>query len=84
MVNPTTRHTFTYVPDLARAAVAVAEAGESAWGRAWHCPNAPPQSTIDIAQQVAGICGREKPVKSVVLKVREWDRGRHCMYVFMC
>ncbi|CAK9023688.1 Oxidoreductase HTATIP2 [Durusdinium trenchii] len=38
--NPDLRHAQTYVPDIAKALVAVAQ-DSSAWGRAWHVPNAP-------------------------------------------
>ena len=59
--NPKYKHTFTFVPDLARAVVAVAEAGESAWGRAWHCPNAPAEPMTDVVQKAARACENTKP-----------------------
>ena len=59
--DPKYKHTFTYVPDLARAMIAIAEAGESAWGRAWHCPNAPAEPVVDVVKKAATACGHTKP-----------------------
>lgn len=67
--NPKKKHAYTYVPDLARAVIAVGEAGESAWGRAWHCPNAPAKATDEIVQKAAEICGSTKPPKITVISV---------------
>ena len=38
--DPDQPHSFTYVPDVARALVSVAEA-DDAMGQAWNVPNAP-------------------------------------------
>jgi len=42
-------HTFSYVPDVARALITLAEADDDAMGQAWHVPNA---STITVRQFV--------------------------------
>lgn len=42
-------HTFSYVPDVARALITLAEAEDDAMGQAWHVPNAP---TVTVRQFV--------------------------------
>lgn len=42
-------HTFSYVPDVARALITLAEAEDAAMGQAWHVPNAP---TVTVRQFV--------------------------------
>ncbi|TWD79118.1 nucleoside-diphosphate-sugar epimerase [Kribbella amoyensis] len=49
-------HSWTYVGDVARLLVTVA-ADESAWGRAWHVPTAPPVSVRDLAARAAVLAG---------------------------
>lgn len=46
--DPDQPHAFTYVPDIARALVSVADAGDEALGQAWHVPNAPDQTVRQI------------------------------------
>ncbi len=46
--DPDQPHAFTYVPDVARALVSVADAGDEAWGQAWHVPNAPVQTVRQL------------------------------------
>jgi nucleoside-diphosphate-sugar epimerase len=53
-------HSWTYVGDVARLLVAVA-AEDSAWGRIWHVPTAPPVSVRDLATQAAAIAGVQAP-----------------------
>jgi nucleoside-diphosphate-sugar epimerase len=53
-------HSWTYVGDVARILVAVA-AEDSAWGRIWHVPTAPPVSLRDLAAQAAAIAGVRAP-----------------------
>lgn len=50
-------HTFTYVPDVARALVSAA-ATERAWGRAWHVPSPPPVTPRQAAQDIGAAAGR--------------------------
>jgi nucleoside-diphosphate-sugar epimerase len=45
-------HSWTYVGDVARTLVAVA-AAESAWGRPWHVPTAPPVPVRALATRAA-------------------------------
>lgn len=54
--DPSTRHTVTYVPDLARAMVRLGGDSE-AWGRAWHIPNATAQTTDEMVATASGIAG---------------------------
>ena len=50
--DPDAAHSFSYVPDVARALVTAA-GDERAWGRAWHVPTAPP---VSQRQAVALLC----------------------------
>jgi len=50
--DPGTPHSWTYVPDVASALVAVGET-EDAWGRPWHVPTAPPQSITDMVGELS-------------------------------
>ncbi len=54
--DPDTPHSWTYVPDVARALVRVAT-DERAWGRAWHVPTAPPLSTRAMVTRLATEAG---------------------------
>ncbi|MFG3259785.1 NAD-dependent epimerase/dehydratase family protein [Streptomyces sp. NPDC048172] len=49
-------HSWTHVGDVARTLVAVA-ADESAWGRPWHVPTAPPLSLRALAARAAELAG---------------------------
>eukprot|EP00953_Heterococcus_sp_UTEX-ZZ885_P019213 10744-Heterococcus_DN1.PRE.4 len=49
-----TKHTFTYVPDFAAALVAVG-GDPTAWGQAWHVPNAPAIATADVLRKIAAL-----------------------------
>ncbi|TDU88692.1 nucleoside-diphosphate-sugar epimerase [Kribbella voronezhensis] len=53
-------HSWTYVGDVARTLIAVA-ADESAWGRSWHVPTAPPLSVRELATRAAAIAGLPAP-----------------------
>ncbi|WP_129843001.1 NAD-dependent epimerase/dehydratase family protein [Streptomyces sp. RFCAC02] len=53
-------HSWTYAGDVARTLVAVA-ADETAWGRAWHVPTAPPLSVRDLAVRTAALAGAPAP-----------------------
>ncbi|MFE7746342.1 NAD-dependent epimerase/dehydratase family protein [Nocardia sp. NPDC057455] len=52
--DPDAAHSWTDVGDTARTLVAVA-ADESAWGRAWHTPTAPPMSIRELAGLAATV-----------------------------
>ncbi|UVS79739.1 NAD-dependent epimerase/dehydratase family protein [Actinokineospora sp. UTMC 2448] len=53
-------HSWTYVGDVARTMVAVA-ADETAWGRPWHVPTAPPLSLRALAVRAAELAGAPAP-----------------------
>ena len=52
-------HSWTYLSDIARLAVAVAGTDRAGvdWGRAWHVPTAAPVTMREVAAQVAEIAG---------------------------
>ncbi len=55
--DPDAPHTFTYLPDFARALVR-AGAEPAAWGRAWHVPSPQdrtPREVFDHAARIAGL-----------------------------
>lgn len=49
-------HSWTYVGDVARLLIAVAD-DESAWGRAWHVPSPEPLSVRQVAALAADLAG---------------------------
>ncbi|AJT42799.1 NAD-dependent epimerase/dehydratase family protein [Psychromicrobium lacuslunae] len=55
--NPALKHSWAFLPDIARTLVAVAR-DEDAFGRAWVTPHASHDSRNSIADQVAEISGR--------------------------
>jgi nucleoside-diphosphate-sugar epimerase len=59
--DPDAPHSWTAIQDVARTLVALG-ADERAWGRAWHVPTAPPQSSREMIDRMAGLAGVE-PVK---------------------
>ncbi|MFJ9844155.1 NAD-dependent epimerase/dehydratase family protein [Kitasatospora sp. NPDC101155] len=54
--DPDTPHSWTYLPDVARALVEVA-GEESAWGRAWHVPTTPALSVRSMVDRLAAEAG---------------------------
>ncbi|MEU1308056.1 NAD-dependent epimerase/dehydratase family protein [Streptomyces cinnamoneus] len=54
--DPDAPHSWTYLPDVARALVEVA-GEERAWGRAWHVPTEPALSTRQMADRLAAQSG---------------------------
>ncbi|WJD95876.1 NAD-dependent epimerase/dehydratase family protein [Streptomyces antimycoticus] len=50
--DPDTPHSWSYIPDVA-AALAEVAGEERAWGRAWHVPTAPAQSTREMVDRLA-------------------------------
>jgi nucleoside-diphosphate-sugar epimerase len=50
---PDCPHDFTYVPDFARALVTLLDAGDDAYGQAWHVPNAPARSLRELLTTAA-------------------------------
>lgn len=59
--DPDAPHSWTAIHDVARTLVALG-ADERAWGRAWHVPTAPPQSSRAMVNRMAELAGVE-PVK---------------------
>jgi nucleoside-diphosphate-sugar epimerase len=53
-------HTWTYLPDLARALVAAGET-EAAWGQAWHAPSPQPRTFREVARGFADEAGVAEP-----------------------
>lgn len=49
-------HSWTYVPDVARA-LATAATDDRSWGRAWHVPTSPPLSAREVADRLCGLAG---------------------------
>ena len=58
-------HTYTYVPDVVRALVTVADADDESFGQAWHVPNAPDRSTRELLQLFADAVGQPLKVKTL-------------------
>ncbi len=56
--SPDMPHDYAYVPDIARAAVSLLEAPDSAFGQAWHVPCAPIRTMRQILQMAADTLGR--------------------------
>jgi nucleoside-diphosphate-sugar epimerase len=54
--DPDAVHSWTFVPDVARALVRLAE-DDRAWGRAWHVPTAAPYSTQTAVEHMCRIAG---------------------------
>lgn len=54
--DPDAPHSWSYLPDVARALVEVA-GEERAWGRAWHVPTEPARSTREMVDALAAQSG---------------------------
>ncbi|WP_073948476.1 NAD-dependent epimerase/dehydratase family protein [Streptomyces kebangsaanensis] len=54
--DPDAPHSWSYVPDVARALAEVA-GEERAWGRPWHVPTAPALSTREMVDRLAAEAG---------------------------
>ncbi|MEU9303462.1 NAD-dependent epimerase/dehydratase family protein [Streptomyces sp. NPDC048269] len=54
--DPDAPHSWTYLPDVARALVEVA-GEERAWGRAWHVPTQPALTTREMVDRLAAEAG---------------------------
>ena len=53
-------HSWTYLPDLARALVAAGRT-EAAWGSPWHAPSPSPRTYRELAESVAQAAGVGSP-----------------------
>ncbi|MCW2849699.1 MAG: epimerase [Marmoricola sp.] len=58
-------HSFTYVPDLARAMITAAQT-PSLWGRVLHAPTAPAVTQRELAEALAAAAGAPSPKLSVL------------------
>ncbi|WP_448953101.1 NAD-dependent epimerase/dehydratase family protein [Labrys neptuniae] len=82
-INADQPHAFAYVPDVAAAAILLADASDEAYGRAWLMPCAPartPRAVIGMAASALGVKPRlqvlpgwlQKLVGLFVPFLREW------------
>lgn len=62
--DPDQPHSFSYVPDVARALATVGEAGSDAMGQAWNVPNAPDRTTREVLAMFAAELGREPKIQT--------------------
>ena len=62
--DPDQPHSFTYVPDIARALITVAGA-DDAMGQAWNVPNAPDRTVREILQMFADALGTSLAIQSM-------------------
>jgi len=62
--DPDQPHAFSYVPDVARTLVTVADAGDEALGQAWHVPNAPDQTVRQLLAAFAEHLGVELKIQA--------------------
>lgn len=58
--NPDARHSFTYLPDFARALITLGTTPD-AWGRAWHVPSPETRTVREVARQAAALIGAPEP-----------------------
>lgn len=58
--DPDQPHSWTYVPDVARALVTVA-ADERSWGRAWHVPTGEAMTGCQVADRLCALAGVPNP-----------------------
>ncbi len=62
--DPDQPHSFTYVPDIARALVTVAGA-DDAMGQAWNVPNAPDRTVREILEMFAAALGTSLRIQTM-------------------
>jgi nucleoside-diphosphate-sugar epimerase len=62
--DPDQPHSFTYVPDIARALVSVGQA-EDAMGHAWNVPNAPDKTIREVLQLFADELGTSLKIQAM-------------------
>jgi nucleoside-diphosphate-sugar epimerase len=62
--NPDARHSYTYLPDYARALVDVALAADT-WGQVWICPSVGPASAREMAEGLAKVANKTVKVGSL-------------------
>lgn len=62
--DPDLPHSYTYVPDIARALLTLGDAPPSACGQAWNVPNAAPASTRTVLEAFADEVGQDLRVQA--------------------
>jgi nucleoside-diphosphate-sugar epimerase len=75
--SPDTPHDFAYVPDFARAVVALLDAPDDAFGQAWHVPCAPTRTPREILALGAAALGVKPRVSGLPL----WALGPLGLFV---
>ncbi len=63
--NPDQPHDYAYVPDIGRAMVTLLDAGDDAYGRAWHMPCAPTRTSREILALGAASMGVRLRLRSI-------------------
>jgi nucleoside-diphosphate-sugar epimerase len=63
--DPDQPHTFTYVPDFARALETIAAAGDDTFGQAWHVPSPPTLTQRQIVQRLGELAGRPGRIQTM-------------------
>ena len=66
--NPDAPHSFTYVPDLARAMIRLGSE-DAALGQAWHVPSLPVLSASELARLAATLAGSPAPRVSITPEI---------------
>ena len=74
--SPDVLHDYAYAPDVARAAVTLLNAPDSAFGQAWHVPCAPTRTTRDLLKIAANTLG----VKLRISAMPAWMLGGSAMF----
>lgn len=75
--DPDQPHSFTYVPDIARALISVADA-DDAMGEAWNVPNAPDRTMRDVLALFAAEFGTDLKIQvmpAIMMTVLGWFDG---------
>jgi nucleoside-diphosphate-sugar epimerase len=65
IVSPDMPHDMAYVPDFARAVVALLDAPDESYGQAWHLPSAPTRTLRDILAIGARALGVRLRIRAV-------------------
>lgn len=65
LMNPDQPHAFAYVPDIARAAVSLLDAGDNAFNQVWHVPCAPTRTARELLQIGADAVGQKLRVTAI-------------------
>jgi nucleoside-diphosphate-sugar epimerase len=69
--SPDQPHDYAYVPDIGRAMVSLLDAGDDAFGRAWHMPCAPTCTSRQILAMGAATLGVPLRLRTIPPAVRD-------------